>query len=211
MSFIQPEVYHDSFSCPHCNVISQQTWWSIDWNSNSYQNNKDNAIRVGRCVHCGNNSLWIEEQMFYPDNGNAPTAYEDMPSAVKAIYLEASSIYQKSPRGAAALLRLGIQMLCKELGESGTNINKDIGNLVAKGLSPIVQKSLDIVRVTGNDAVHPGQIDTDDPKTVRRLFELINIVVQYMITLPKQVGDLYASLPVDKTEAIAKRDSRETA
>lgn len=144
--------------------------------------------------------------MFYPDNGNAPSPNEDMPENVKDVYIEASSIYQKSPRGAAALLRLGIQILCKELGESGTNINSDIKHLVAKGLPVIVQQSLDIVRVTGNEAVHPGQIDTDDPKVVGSLFELINIVVQYMITLPKQVGTLYTSLPTDKAKAIVKRD-----
>ncbi|WP_216641577.1 DUF4145 domain-containing protein [Pedobacter ginsengisoli] len=145
--------------------------------------------------------------MLYPDNGNAPSPNIEMPDAVKKIYLEACSIYQKSPRGAAALLRLGIQMLCKELGESGVNINNDIKNLVKNGLPEIVQKSLDIVRVTGNDAVHPGQIDTDDPNTVASLFELTNIVVQYMITLPKQVGLLYDALPEDKTQAISKRDT----
>jgi hypothetical protein len=38
-----------------------------------------------------------------------------------------------------------------------------------------VQQSLDIVRVIGNDAVHPGQIDlTDDIETATKLFVLIN-------------------------------------
>lgn len=131
-----------------------------------------------------------------------------MPEKVKLVYLEAASIYRKSPRGAAALLRLGIQILCKELGESGTNINTDIKHLVAKGLPSIVQQSLDIVRVTGNEAVHPGQIDTDDPAVVGSLFDLTNIVVQYMISLPKQVGDLYNALPEDKVSAIEIRDSK---
>jgi Domain of unknown function (DUF4145) len=208
MKFIQPEVLIDSFTCPFCNAISQQLWWTRSWRNETYSNVASNQIRIGTCVHCSEHTVWIVDSMVYPDNGNAPSANEDMPPAVKAIYAEASSIYHKSPRGAAALLRLAIQILCKELGENGSNINNDIKSLVSKGLPPIVQKSLDIVRVTGNDAVHPGQIDTDDPTTVGSLFQLTNIIVEYMISLPKQVGDIYSSLPVDKTDAILRRDGQ---
>jgi hypothetical protein len=97
-------------------------------------------------------------------------------------------------------------VLCKELGEIGNNINADIGNLVKKGLPVIVQQSLDIVRVTGNDAVHPGQIDTDNPNTVEQLFDLVNIIIEYMIALPKRVGGIYTSLPADKVKGITDRD-----
>lgn len=144
--------------------------------------------------------------MLYPEIGNSPFPNPEMPESVKKLYLEAASIHTKSPRGAAALLRLGIQILCKELGESGKNINKDISNLVKKGLPELVQQSLDIVRVTGNDAVHPGQIDTDNPETVGNLFELTNIIVEYMIGLPKKVSGLYSLLPEDKKQSIKERD-----
>lgn len=206
MKYIQPTVLAKSFTCPHCSAIAQQSWWGRTWGNAFYDNWDYDLIRIGLCAHCESNTLWINETMFYPDSGNAPTPNEDMPSSVKQFYIEAASIYQKSPRGAAALLRLGIQLLCKELGESGTNINTDIKHLVAKGLPPIVQRSLDIVRVTGNEAVHPGQIDTDDPNVVSSLFELTNIVVQYMISLPKQVEELYITLPEDKVDAIKNRD-----
>ena len=208
MKFIQPEVFLPSFTCPHCSVIAQQDWWQRSFKNGVYHDRNSDEIRVGHCQHCKQYTLWVVEQIVYPNNGNAPSPNVEMPDSVRKIYLEASSIYQKSPRGAAALLRLGIQVLCRELGESGTNINSDIKNLVAKGLPTIVQRSLDIVRVTGNEAVHPGQIDTDDPLVVGSLFELLNIVVQYMISLPKQVGDLYSTLPVDKVTAIESRDSR---
>ena len=207
MKYIQPQVFLKSFTCPHCNTIAQQEWWQRAFSNGTYNVKEYDGIRVSHCQHCEEYTLWTWDNMVYPDNGNAPTPNTEMPETVKKVYLEACSIYQKSPRGAAALLRLGIQMLCKELGESGTNINSDIKNLVKKGLPEIVQKSLDIVRVTGNDAVHPGQIDTDDPDTVASLFELTNIVVQYMITLPKQVSLLYDALPDDKTQAISKRDN----
>ena len=206
MKYIQPQVFLKSFTCPHCSAIAQQEWWAKTFTGNISSTQGYNAIRAGHCQHCNEYTLWVMETMVFPDNGNAPSPNADMPETVKKIYLEACSIYQKSPRGAAALLRLAIQMLCKELGESGSNINNDIKRLVEKGLPEIVQKSLDIVRVTGNDAVHPGQIDVDDPKTVGSLFELTNIVVQYMISLPMQVGLLYNALPTDKVAAITNRD-----
>lgn len=144
--------------------------------------------------------------MVFPDSGNAPPANSEMPASVKKLYLEAAAIHSKSPRGAGALLRLGIQVLCAELGEKGENINADIKSLVSKGLPEIVQQSLDVVRVTGNSAVHPGQIDTDDPETVGMLFELLNIIVEYMIAMPQKVSGLYANLPSTAIDAIAKRD-----
>jgi hypothetical protein len=62
--------------------------------------------------------------------------------------------------------------------------------------------------VTGNEAIHPGQIDTDDPDTVDQLFNLVNIFIEYMIALPKKVSGLYTGLPVDKVKGIDKRDGK---
>lgn len=146
--------------------------------------------------------------MIYTNTGNCPFPNSEMPEDVKKLYLEAASISNNSPRGAAALLRLGIQVLCKELGEKGNNINTDIGNLVKKGLPEIVQQSLDVVRVTGNDAVHPGQIETDNPEIVGQLFDLTNVIVEYMIALPKRVSGIYKSLPANKIDGINKRDGK---
>jgi len=206
MTYVQPKVLQNSFTCPCCGVIAQQHWWSCSWNGRVNHNTSDNPLRIGSCQHCNDNSVWIYETMFYPDNGNAPFPNPEMPESVNRLYLEAAAIHNKSPRGAAALLRLSIQVLCQELGEPGKNTNIDIGNLVKKGLPVIVQQSLDIVRVTGNDAVHPGQIDTDDADTVEQLFDLVNIIVEYMIALPNKVSGLYASLPTDKIRGIKERD-----
>ncbi len=209
MKYIQPYVFGSSFTCPHCGAIAKQDWWMKRWVGDVSGNDRaDHPIRVGNCQHCRKTTLWINDRMYYPDNGNAPFPNPEMPEQVLKLYLEASSISLKSPRGAAALLRLSIQILCQELGEQGKNINTDVGNLVKKGLPTIVQQSLDIVRVTGNDAVHPGQIDTDNPETVGKLFDLINIIVEYMIALPKKVSGLYQSLPQDKIKGIDNRDGK---
>ena len=207
MKYIEPKVYQKSFTCPNCGVLSKQDWWYSTWNNQQHHSSESCALRVGTFQHCDESSLWVKDMMVFPDSGNAPTPNLDMPDSVLKLYREAASVHTKSPRGAAALLRLAIQVLCQELGESGKNINNDIKALVQKGLPPMVQESLDIVRVTGNDAVHPGQIDTDDPNTVANLFGLINVVVEYMISLPQQVRGMYEALPVDKIEGIKNRDN----
>jgi hypothetical protein len=146
--------------------------------------------------------------MLFPDTGEAPQPNPDLPESVKAIYREAASISAKSPRGAAALLRLAIQLLWKELGGAGENINKDVGQLVRQGLPDRVQKALDIVRVTGNNAVHPGQIDVDDPEVVGNLFGLLNVIAEYCISMPARIGNLYSALPQRAREGIEKRDKK---
>jgi hypothetical protein len=206
MQYIAPKVYERSFTCPHCGAISQQEWWHRTWDGIEHQLTDKNQIRVSRCVHCSSRTLWIGARMYFPDTGSAPVANPELPEEVKKLYLEAAAICARSPRGAAALLRLGIQVLCRDLGEKGKNIDDDIASLVSKGLPVIVQQSLDIVRVTGNHAVHPGQIDTDDPEVVAQLFALTNIISEYMIAMPKKVSGLYSSLPAKALDAIRKRD-----
>jgi hypothetical protein len=207
MKYIQPEVLLNSFTCPHCGTISKQDWRTRNLYFNDASTN-ESALRIGRCQHCDDITIWLWTKMMYPETGNCPFPNSEMPENVKKLYLEAASIHTKSPRGAAALLRLAIQVLCEELGEDGNNINTDIGSLVSKGLPSIVQQSLDVVRVTGNDAVHPGQIDTDDAETVGQLFELINVIIEYMIALPKKVSGIYSNLPANKLDGINKRDAK---
>jgi hypothetical protein len=93
------------------------------------------------------------------------------------------------------------------LGESGENINDDIANLVKKGLSPTLQKALDTVRVIGNNAIHPGELDLkDDNETAIVLFGLVNLITEVMITQPKEVEQLFGKIPKGAKEAIDKRD-----
>ncbi len=67
--------------------------------------------------------------------------------------------------------------------------------------------TLDIVRVIGNNAVHPGQIDLNDsPQVCEGLFGLVNMIVDRMIIQPKKLEELYSSLPESSLRAIQKRD-----
>ncbi len=141
--------------------------------------------------------------------GNPARFNSDLPDELKRDYEEARTILSLSPRGAAALLRLCIQKLCAKLGERGKNIDDDIACLVKKGLDPRVQKALDVVRVVGNNAVHPGQMDlSDDRATAEKLFGLVNLVTEIMITQPKHIDEMYKQLPEASLKAIEKRDGK---
>jgi hypothetical protein len=134
-----------------------------------------------------------------------------MPDDVKADYEEARRVVALSPRGACALLRLAVQKLCVDLGEAGEKINDDIASLVEKGLPVEVQEALDSLRVIGNEAVHPGELDLrDDVETATALFDLLNYVVKDRIAEPKERRRIFGLLPEKKREAIARRDGKES-
>ena len=71
------------------------------------------------------------------------------------------------------------------------------------------QKSLDIVRVIGNEAVHPGVVDlNDDRDTANKLFDLVNSIADQMISHPQSVQELYGKLPETKRKAIEERNEK---
>jgi hypothetical protein len=171
--YTPPRFQIPGFNCPLCTAFAKQTWQQMMRMLPTGASNVPGLI-LAACDHCSRFSLWLEGDMVYPNTSIAPYPNPDLPQEVKLDFEEARNILAKSPRGAAALLRLAVQKFCKCLGEKGDNINQDIGELVKKGLPVGIQQALDAVRVVGNNAVHPGQIDiTDDPETAARLFELV--------------------------------------
>ena len=215
MSKYYPPTYnHNQFNCPYCDVFAKQYWSHIttmgrddrSWGMNPIHI-KSVTVEVSTCVHCENPTFWLDEKIIYPPRHAAPPANNDLPDSVKVVYDEASDSANQSPRAACALLRLAIETLLKELGETGS-INDGVQNLVKKGLDVRVQQSLDIVRVTGNNAVHPGEIVFDDTTNVHTLFQLINIIAEVLITQPKQIQATFNNLPEGARKAIKKRDSK---
>lgn len=211
-SYVAPQHLVDGFNCPNCGAYAHQKWYRSAQlysspNLDGVTKRLDPGVSVSYCEKCNKYALWRGVLLLYPPEYVSPIASIDMPEDVKTDYEEARSIYSNSPRGAAALLRLAIQKLVINLGEKGKNLNEDIGNLVKRGLPELVQQALDIVRVIGNNAVHPGQIDINDkPETALKLFDLVNMIVEQMITQPQKVKELYDSLPEESIEQISERD-----
>ena len=262
MKYVPPSVRETAFNCPHCHVLTTQTWFSLRAKQNDEKSRQpfilDPAARlaltfdtveeaaertrlgtqadllaagtpfiskagqaeywrlalfnvfVSVCFECEELSVWIHDRLVYPRAGEAPPASPDLPEELRRDYDEASSILDRSPRGAAALMRLVIQKLCIHLEQPGDNLNADIAALVRAGLDPQIQKALDFVRAIGNNAVHPGQIDLrDDRATAAVLFTLVNLIVERLISVPKHVDEAYGSLPGSVLQQIAKRDGAE--
>lgn len=206
--FTSPAYKATSFNCPFCNAYARQIWFDARNFSFNANVRKDVDLTVFCfCSHCDKYSIWHQEQMIYPDYAGIEQPNDDLNNDIISDYNEAASIIYKSPRGAAALLRLAVQKLCKQLGEPGRDINTDIGNLVKKGLSPTIQQALDVLRVIGNESVHPGQLDLrDDPETAETLFRILNKIAETMITEPRQIKDIYDKIPAEKKKAIENRD-----
>jgi len=185
----------------------------LDENVNDiYRTNEVINIYISHCFNCQKIIVWIYDKLLFPPELHGEEPNIDIPDDILRDYEEARSILNLSPRGSAALLRLVIQKICIYLGEDGKNINNDIASLVKKGLSPIIQQALDVVRVVGNDAVHPGILDLrDDRDTASKLFRLINLISERMISHPKHVRNMYDTLvPESKKKQIEDRDSKKS-
>ena len=196
----------------------------MTWNV-LYVNSDDFPGYRVECAACGKPTFWrtqtvegksggraikheLGADLMWPQIITAPPAHPDLYPDLRADFEEARAISKASPRGAAALLRLVIEKLVKELGAQGDNINAMIGDLVKKGLPVQVQQALDTVRVIGNNAVHAGNMDQADVAgTVNQLFALVNIIVEQQVTQPRRIAELFGTLPEGARNGIEKRDS----
>jgi hypothetical protein len=195
-----------AFNCPFCMAFAIQTWMG-GFGTAPGIGEEIGHVDFSRCGHCESVAVWVDERMVAPEASPAPMPNSDLPDEIRNDYLEARAIVTKSPRGSAALSRLCIQKLIIHLGQPGKNLNDDIAQLVQEGLTPTIQRALDIVRVIGNNAVHPGEIDLrDDAQTATTLLELINAITDGMISQPKQVEELYSRLPEEDRNRIEARD-----
>ena len=220
--YIPPTYKGNCYNCPICYAYAQQIWISTQFvyhihpqrrsqveGSYNYGNEEHFELEISRCVGCGKAAIWRDGKMIFPNKSTAPHASSDMPLDIAKDFEEARNVFAHSPRATAALLRLALQKLCKELGQAGENINHDIGELVKQGLSPRIQKSLDIIRVIGNNAVHPGEINlNEDASIALALFDLINLIVEDMITRPRLIDEMYSKSPEEALQGIERRDKK---
>jgi hypothetical protein len=205
-----PAAGKERFTCPHCATFAIQQKTGLLWQASGAQEWIPGWL-AHRCTSCQEPILWKgtedDSDMIYPRAilGEAPSA--DMPNDVQAIYDEARRVASVSRRSAAALLRLALQMLVDQLEPGPGPINAKIGQMVQRGLHPQTQQAMDVLRVVGNNAVHPGQINLDDdPALLPGLFRLTNVIVDQMISIPKHAQSLFNSLPQQARDQISRRD-----
>lgn len=217
-----------AFQCPVCSGFSSHLWNYEPIDINGDYNESIKFIIIAQCQACNQFSIWITNEipitysptltlnksdtsltLIFPNvTEGIPKPNNDMPDDVKEIYIEAGEVLNISPRASAALSRLAIEKLVDHLNAQGKDLNTQIGNLVSKGMPIEIQQMLDSVRVIGNNAVHPGQIDIKDNKELAlSLLNFINLIVDNRITQPKKILDIYNLLPESYRNSIERRDN----
>ena len=232
MSIITPPNFKgESFACPHCGAFSLMIWERLclqHLRGPLPQYTPPELIQSNFwhvcCAACKQANIWLEHEkyieeidethsygtMIYPTTNTAPPPHADMPPDVKLDYCEAASIQQNSPRGAAALLRLALQKLCKHLGEKGENINDDIRALSSsRKVSLEVIRMADVLRITGNCSVHPGKMSSEDIDEVSDgLFDLINYIIKEAISDPAYRSSIYNKMPENLRKKAEEKDEK---
>jgi hypothetical protein len=151
--FTLPALNVAAFNCPFCHAFANQIWGNLQANlEGGLGSQAMSGFRVFRCARCGDYGFWQNSKQLHPRESSAPLPNTDLPEDIAADFQEARDILNRSPRGAAASLRLAVQKLSAHLGGKGENINEDIKKLVKDGLPVKVQQALDTVRVIGNNA-----------------------------------------------------------
>lgn len=225
MSYTVPEFTKKAFHCPFCNAFAQMNWHThFREQFPLVHNYPPSFVAEAICLVCNKSSIWIAElgthtadtiqdkytgRMIYPIASSAPMPHPDLPDICQADYMEARNIVSLSPRGAAALLRLVLQKLCNHLGSPKKSINNNIAEMVSQGLPESLRKMFDFVRLTGNEAVHPGEMNIQDsPELVHSMFSFINMIAEKMIAEPRQIDEMYKKLPEGKRKAADNRDGK---
>lgn len=211
--YVAPIFLGEAFTClhPDCQTLASMSWGQVTSSLGRY-GYLSFQFYICKCEHCERLSIWSTKNdrtgvLIFPSTISAPVAHEHLPSDCQVDFEEAREISSRSPRGAAALLRLCLQKLLGHIGGKGEHIDTDIKALVALGLDPHIQQALDVIRVTGNNAVHPLEMNLeDDHDSVLVLFEMINFIVEERISRPLKTQYRFANLPEKARLAIEKRD-----
>lgn len=148
--------------------------------------------------------------MVYPTSAAVgPPPADGMPEPARSAYNEARRVAAGSQRAARALLRLAVELIVRDLAKEEGNLNELIGVLVRDGSVRMpTQRAMDIVRVHGNNAVHPGKINDDDQVSVESLFMLANMIVEDTYQHEAALEEFYKTLPQGSRDAIERRDGQ---
>src|SRR5436190_5920324 len=95
-----------------------------------FRNRDVQNVSISYCFHCNEMCLWVYDQLVWPRRAGDPEPKLHAPPNVRRECEKATQTLEASPRGAAALLRLTIEKLCKELGVSGESVKDDIAFFV---------------------------------------------------------------------------------
>ncbi|MGE8036802.1 DUF4145 domain-containing protein [Lysinibacillus sp. NPDC093692] len=217
--FRNPKYEQPVFKCSKCNLVTSHKTSCVNESGtltpivNELSSTLDtfdkhlHQIFLSICNNCSSKSIWLrsryghELKIFPPvSTSDFPEPHSDMPDQVKKTYNEAGEIRMLSPRASAALSRLALEQLLTHLGYTDPTLYKKIESLIAHGnVDTYLAQSLEVVRNFGNSGAHAGEIQLEeDPSITNFLLELLNIIVDRLISHPKRTEKLYNSIPDNK-------------
>lgn len=221
-----PAVGRPRFECPHCDAFAHQAWAPLvvpgdedPWEYLDFYHehpDEESSLMGGRthivsrwqcaqCQSCEDWSLWFNDAMIYPHARTGPAPHPEMPQSVRLLYQEAAAVAIASLRAGAAMARTVVERLIKEIDNDApprANLETRIARLRPRVSTPLAQL-LDVVRVTGNGALHSDDSDIvafalDDhegPAAFALLLQAANGLVDELITRPRVTSELWNMLP----------------
>lgn len=218
--YISPKRLLKVFTCPYCDVTAVQNWYGNNTaiSAKEWKEEETDELHLhfsgpvisdeiisewlySKCESCNQVSVWFKDEMMHPFSCVVGEPNQDMPDNVRRRYVEASKVVELSPVSAAALLRLALQLLLKEVlqGESTGNIYEDIQILKNRPIDSSLIKAFDIIRISGNESVHPGTLDLTEKKDdALYLFDLLNMICDQFFTQPRKMQEMYEKMPESK-------------
>ena len=246
---MEPQLGAESFSCPHCNAVADQDWYSLflkpenatevvvltlealmlakgSESDQFVQRLKDNVLayeyqehprnlkvkllnlHVSRCYNCKGFTVWVRDRLVFPIKGNepldiieadfrqveedvqelednVPESDEHVEASVEEVeeasedFEEAAAILNKSPRGAAALIRICIQNMMPLMKETGKNLDENISSLVRKGLEVEIQQAMDVLQVVRKNPSQTTEFDLkEENETAKKFFNSLERILE---------------------------------
>jgi hypothetical protein len=165
-------------------------------------------LHVSRCYNCKGFTVWVRDRLVFPIKGNepldiieadfrqveedvqelednVPESDEHVEASVEEVeeasedFEEAAAILNKSPRGAAALIRICIQNMMPLMKETGKNLDENISSLVRKGLEVEIQQAMDVLQVIRRNPGQESDVDLRDETAIAtRMLESLKEILE---------------------------------
>jgi Domain of unknown function (DUF4145) len=171
-----------------------------------FRNRDVQNVSISYCFNCNEMCLWVCDQLVWPKRVESPEPKLQALPDVRRDDDEASQTLDASPRGAAALLRLALDKVCKELGESRESPKDDMASFVQEDVDARAQKVLEAMCIIESNATPPGQIGVGDNRAAAEtLSGLVNLICEKMIMEPRHLQAVYTKLREGALNAMERR------
>jgi hypothetical protein len=178
--------------CDGCNSYALHQKTTI----NNLTTDQPVGLTVVVCRQCSHSSVIVQSPdgistIVYPLTFVGPSPATGMPDGVRRLFDDARAVGRQSPRAAVALMRVALERLVPGAGTLHTRITS-----IATGAH--VQRSMDLVRVIGNAALHDDEkVDFDPgPDVAVKLMELMNILIDVHLQ-ERPIQELRSIVPAE--------------